>query len=158
LLLLAASAVPAHAAEPRPYLPVRILSAELAHQLAMAAARNCREQGYQVAVAVVDRSGRLLAFLRDPLAGPHTIEVSQRKAYSAATYQSPTSALQDRDALKHTPGVLLLGGGVPIRVGGHMYGAVGVSGAPAKKVSGDMDEACAQQGIAAIREALEFAE
>ena len=60
--------------------------------------------------------------------------------------------------LKNAPGVLLLGGGVPVQIGGHFYGAIGVSGAPAEMISGDVDDACARAGIDAIREDNEFAE
>lgn len=130
----------------------------LAHQLALAAANACNKQGYQVAVAVVDRSGNLLSFIRDPLSGHHTIAVSQGKAYTAATFQSRTISMQDNQRLRDAPGVLLIGGGVPIRIGGHFYGAVGVSGAPAKKVTGDVDEGCANSGIDVVREAVEFAD
>jgi uncharacterized protein GlcG (DUF336 family) len=142
----------------QPYVQMRTLSMQMANQLALTAAQACRKQGYQIAVAVVDREGRLMAFVRDPLAGPHTIDVSQRKAYTAATYQTPTSTVMANQFARFTPGVILIGGGLPIRVGGHFYGAVGVSGAPAKMHPGDEDEACAQAGIDAIREALEFAE
>ncbi len=148
------SATPARAEAP--WVATRVLSFELAQRLAAAAAAECRERGYQVAAAVADRSGRLLAFVRDPLAGPHTIDVSQRKAYAAATYQTPTSEMAAREELRATPGVFLVGGGVPIAVGGHFYGAVGVSGAPAEETPGDVDEACARAGVEAVREALEF--
>lgn len=141
-----------------PTVSSKSLSMGLANQLALTAAENCNKQGYQVAVAVVDRSGNLLAFVRDPLSGHHTIAVSQGKAYTAATFQSRTLTMQDNQRLRDAPGVLLIGGGVPIRIGGHFYGAVGVSGAPAKKVTGDVDEGCANAGIEAIREAVEFAE
>ncbi|WP_455198930.1 GlcG/HbpS family heme-binding protein [Kaarinaea lacus] len=140
------------------YLNTRVLSATMAQQAADSAFTHCRSQGYQVAVAVVDRSGNLMAFIRDPLAGPHTIDVSQRKAYSSATYQTATSAMMNMDDLKFSPNVLLLGGGLPIRVAGHFYGAIAVSGAPGRKVSGDVDEECAQAGIDAIAEAIEFAD
>lgn len=60
--------------------------------------------------------------------------------------------------LKNAPGFLLLGAGVPVQIGGHFYGAIGVSGAPAEKISGDVDDACARAGIDAIREDIEFAE
>ena len=145
-------------ADEKAYLTTRVLSAKLAQQAAASAYERCYSQGYQVAVAVVDRSGTLMAFIRDPLAGPHTVEVSQRKAYTSATYQTPTSAMMARDEIKFSPGVLLLGGGLPIRVAGHFYGAIAVSGAPAKKISGDVDEACAQAGLDTIVEAMEFAD
>lgn len=135
---------------------IKVLSAGLANAAVVAAAQHCRSAGYQVAVAVVDRGGNLLAFLRDPLAGPHTVEVSRLKAYSAVTYQAPTSAMMRREELRYTPGLLLVGGGLPVEIGGSLYGAIGVSGAPAKKVTGDSDEECARAGIEAIRETLEF--
>lgn len=155
LLLLVTSSV---FAESKTYINTRVLSAELAQQAATSAYTHCQTQGYQVAVAIVDRSGNLMAFVRDPLAGPHTVDVSQRKAYSSATYQTATSAMMDMDDLKFSPNVLLLGGGLPIRIAGHIYGAIGVSGAPGRKVSGDVDEECAQAGIDTIAEAIEFAD
>jgi len=157
LLFLIAAAAPA-AAEPAAPASVQIrsLSFETAQRLALGAAQACRRQGFQVAAAVVDRSGRLLAFARDPLAGAHTIAVSQAKAYSAATFQTPTSQMAVRESLRAAPGVLLVGGGLPVRVGGYFYGAVGVSGAPAERRTGDRDEACARAGIDTVREALEF--
>lgn len=142
------------------FISTRTLSLDTANQLALATVASCRKMGYQIAVAVTDRSGTPLVFMRDPLAGHHTIEVARRKAYSAASFQAPTIELQGgtMGALQHTENALLIGGGVPIRVGGHVYGAVGVSGAPAQKVMGDIDDQCARDGIAAIMEVLEFAE
>ena len=67
---------------------------ELANQLAMSAAQACRKKGYQVAVSVVDRGGNLLAVVRDPLAGAHTVDVSLRKAQTAATFQTDTITMQ----------------------------------------------------------------
>jgi len=145
-------------AEDEPYINTRVLSSTLAQQAAGKAYEKCRSQGFQVAVSVVDRSGNLVAFIRDPLAGSHTIEVSQRKAYTSATFQSATSALMEMNDLKFIPNVLLLGGGLPIRVAGHFYGAIGVSGAPARKVTGDNDEECAKAGLDSIAEAIEFAD
>lgn len=146
-------------AEEPAFVSSRILSMELANKLAMTAARDCTRMGYQVSVAVTDRAGKLLAFIRNPLSGSHTIDVAMLKAASAASFQTPTiDMLQGFEGLKNAPGVLLVGGGIPLRIGGHMYGAIGVSGAPARKRSGDVDHACAQKGIEAIREQIEFAQ
>lgn len=150
--------VETHAAQDPAVIHLKTLSPRLANQAAMSAFYNCTKQGFNVAVSVVARDGNLLAFIRSPLAGPHTVEVSQRKAYTAATYQTPTSQMMQREHLKFSPGVLLLGGGVPINIGGHFYGAIAVSGAPAEKVSGDIDEKCAIAGINTIQEEVEFAE
>lgn len=160
LLLLVASIfmAPKLFAESKPTVEMRTLSAITANSAALAAYNECTKSGFNVAVAVTARDGRLLAFIRSPLAGPHTVEVSQRKAYTAATYQSPTSAMMTRTELQFSPNVLLLGGGLPINIGGHFYGAIAVSGAPAEKTSGDIDERCAQAGINAIKEDIEFGE
>ncbi len=141
----------------RPYVGLRALTAESASSIAMAAYRECAGKGYHVAAAVVSREGRLLALVRSPLAGSHTIEVSQAKAYSAATFQTPTTELMGRERMRDIPGALLLGGGLPISVGGYFYGAVGVSGAPARERAGDVDDECAAAGIAAISDDLELA-
>jgi uncharacterized protein GlcG (DUF336 family) len=112
-----------------------------------------------VAVAVVDRFGNLISFLRDPLSGSHTITIAKRKAFTASSFQGATIDLADRlSFLKGTPGLSLVGGGVPIRVGGYVYGAVGVSGAPREKIPGDIDDTCAREGIASVQETLEFAD
>lgn len=145
-------------AEP-PYIATRVLSFATANKLAVAAAEACRKQGYQVTASVVDRNGNLLALVRDPLAGTHTLEVSRLKAVTAASFQTPTIEMQKGfEGLRQAPNVLLIGGGVPVRIGGQFYGAVGVSGAPARKITGDVDDECARAGIAAIREDIEFGE
>jgi uncharacterized protein GlcG (DUF336 family) len=145
-------------ADEAPFIETRTLSAAMAHKAVLAAFDECSKRGFHVAAALTGRDGTLLAFIRSPLAGPHTVEVSQRKAFTAATYQASTLSMMQRDELKFSPGVLLLGGGLPIRIGGHFYGAIAISGAPAEKVSGDVDEQCAQAGIDAIRDAIEFSE
>lgn len=141
------------------FVTTRSLSMDLANKLAMTAARHCTKQGYQVSVAVTDRSGKLQAFIKNPLAGSHTIDVAILKAATSASFQTPTiDMMEGFDSLRDAPGVLLIGGGLPVRIGGHNYGAVGVSGAPAKKRTGDVDHECGQAGINAIREDIEFAE
>ncbi|MGD8569540.1 MAG: heme-binding protein [Gammaproteobacteria bacterium] len=145
-------------AEDNAYVTSRLLTATSANKLAVAAEAYCRSKGYQVTVAVVDRFGNLLAFLRNPLSGAHTIQVAQNKAYTAATLQGSTMELGKRvEFLKTLPRISLVGGGLPVRVGGYMYGAIGVSGAPAIKKPGDMDDECARVGVNVIKDTLEFA-
>lgn len=148
-------------AEEKTFVTSRSMSAETANMLAITSLRACQKQGYQVSAAVVDRNGTLLAFIRDPLAGNHSISVATQKAYTAATFQTSTISMMQQksfDALRYADKVLLIGGGVPVRIGGHFYGAVGISGAPAKKITGDVDHACGEKGIEAIRELIEFSE
>lgn len=152
LLLLAADVVASEGAAP--VVNMRSLSHGLALKMVEAAVDDCTKRGYKVAAAVVGRDGHLLALLRNPLSGPHTQQVSQRKAYTAASFQAATSIVAEENAeIAHAPGVLLVIGGLPIDIGGHFYGAVGVSGAQPK-----IDEECAQTAIDVASDVLEFAD
>jgi uncharacterized protein GlcG (DUF336 family) len=143
-------------ADDAPYVTLRSLTAPMATQLALAAYEDCTEKGYHVAVAVVGRDGRLLAMVRSPLSGVHTLKVSEGKAYTAATFRASTTQLMGRDFMRDIPGALIWGGGLPINVGGHFYGGVGVAGAPEQETPGDVDDECAAAGIAAVTEEIEF--
>lgn len=141
----------------------RIQSIGLGAALAAAqgALAECRKKGALVAVAVTDRSGLVLALLRDPLAGMHTPDAATRKAWTAVSFRNATSVLEratapgtDSAGIRQLPGVVMVAGGLPITAAGKQLGGIGVSGAP----SGTMDEACAQAGIAAIRDELELSE
>jgi len=148
-------------ADEKPYVQARALTPAIANKAVTVAEAECSKLGYQVAVALVDRGGNLQAFLRNPRAGSHTVDVGLAKAKTSASFKTSTMDLMTNPRLEHlnyAPGVLLLGGGVPVQIGGHFYGAIGVSGAPAEKRAGDIDDACARAGIDAIREAVEFAE
>jgi uncharacterized protein GlcG (DUF336 family) len=156
--VLAIVSLSAANADDKVFVTTRTLSAAMASKVVMAAEQACSKRGYQVSVAVTDRYGNLLAFLRNPLAGAHTIAIAEHKAYTAATFQSPTIELAEQLAfLKGTPKLSLVGGGVPIRSAGFMYGAVGVSGAPREKRPGDVDDACARDGIKTVQDDLDFA-
>jgi len=135
------------------------LTPETALAAAKAALESCRKRGYQVAVAVVDRAGVTQVVLRDRVAGAHTVEVAANKAWTAASFRTSTMALaaetqpgRPLSGLRNLPRFLAVGGGLVIEGGGTVLGAIGVSGAP----GGDADEACAQAGIKAISEAIEF--
>ena len=135
------------------------LTLEAAVAVAAAAMKECRARGALVAVAVTDRAGQALAVQRDPLAGPHTPDTALRKAWTAVSFRGSTleleratSANSPSNGIRHLPGVAMIGGGMPIEAAGALVGAIGVSGAP----GGDLDEACAKAGIAAIRDDLEL--
>jgi len=135
------------------------MSPELALDLARAALGDCRNRGYQVAVAVVDRFGVTQVILRDRFAGPHTPPTATGKAWTAVSFRTNTSDLigasqpgMPQAGLRNLPGAVILGGGVMVEAGGTMVGAVGVSGAP----GGEADDGCAKAGIEAIRDKLEF--
>ncbi len=130
------------------------LSLQSAKTAAQAALIACQKNDYTVSVAVVDAAGNLLALLRDEKAGPHTLDSSQRKAYTALSLRKPTHELAALIAKKPeiqalgrmNERILLLGGGIPIKVRDHVVGAIGVGGAPGAM----LDVACAREGIQAI--------
>jgi uncharacterized protein GlcG (DUF336 family) len=133
-----------------------MLSAEAANEMVMGALAECQKNGYKVSAAVVDRGGNLLAFVRDPTAGPHTAESSRRKAFTAMTFGMTSAAFSTLTAnpvaagLKDLTGVFALAGGVPIKIGNEVLGGIGVGGAP----GGDKDEACATAGLQKIADQL----
>ncbi|MCC6608316.1 MAG: heme-binding protein [Burkholderiales bacterium] len=142
-----------------PTFSVKLLTPETALKAAQAALKKCRDGGFQVAVAVVDRMGIPQVMLRDRFAGPHTPETAQGKAWTAVSFRTNSSDLanmtqagQPQSGIRQRPGVVAIGGGVMIEAGGAILGAIGVSGAP----GGKEDEACAVAGIAAIRDSLEL--
>jgi len=138
---------------------VRMMTPETALKAAQAALTKCRADGYQVAVAVVDRSGIAQVVLRDRFAGPHTVEMAVDKAWTAVSFRTNTAELAKATAagaapsgIRQRPRVAAVGGGLMIEGAGALLGAIGVSGAP----GGERDEVCARAGIAVIQESLEF--
>ena len=120
------------------------------------AIEQCAKDGYKVSVTIVDKSGNVAAQLRGDGTGPHTMEFSRLKAYTARTRNQTslqTMKLLEDPAnafIRQIPGVVGVGGGVPIRAGTEVIGAVGVSGAP----GGEKDEVCANAGLAKVEAAL----
>ncbi|MGB0865585.1 MAG: GlcG/HbpS family heme-binding protein [Granulosicoccaceae bacterium] len=146
---------PAGFAEEALTISFKQLTMETALQVAQNTVLDCREKGYQVAATVVDRSGVVQAVVRDSLAPPVTIPISEGKARAAVNFTSATSALSEGLAngpVGRTPGLTMSAGGVPIQAAGQTLGAVGVSGAP----GGDIDEACAQAGADSVSDDLEM--
>ena len=137
----------------------KALSLEMAQTIAQGAVDKCRADGFHVSVSVIDGSGLLKTFFRDEGTGPHTIDLSRRKAYTALTFASrwKTSGEAAKawgstlgSPMPNIEGTAGVAGGVPIKVGSETIGAIGVSGA----VGGDKDEACAMSGIAKVADKL----
>lgn len=138
----------------------QIITPEVALKAAQAAKTECARRGWQVSVAVSDPSGLPLVMLRDRYAGWHTVDAAEGKARTAASWRQPTQDVASRvnrpdaaeQAIKNLPGVVMIGGGMPIEAAGQMVGAIGVSGAP----GGDNDAICAKAGIDAVEGDLAF--
>lgn len=160
LALLAASSLSAVADE-SPLVEFRSLSPDTALELAQAALGSCQDQGYQVAVAVVDRMGVTQVILRDRFAGPHTPDTAVRKAWTAVSFRADTLSLAENTApdsaqsgARFIDNALMIGGGIPVTVSGSIVAGIGISGAP----SGKADHACAAAGIKAVATSLELSE
>ena len=137
----------------------KALSLDMAQVIAQGAVEKCRADGFHVSVSVIDGSGLLKVFIRDEGTGPHTIDLSRRKAYTALTFASrwKTSGEAAKawgstlgSPMPNIEGTAGVAGGVPIKAGSETIGAIGVSGA----VGGDKDEACAIFGISKVADKL----
>lgn len=126
------------------------LTIDAATRAATAALEAAQKENQKVTVAVVDRNGNTIVTLRGDGAGPQSYESAQRKAFTAVSWNAPTSVLVGRLAqtpnLKDIPGTLFLGGGTPVQANGAPVAGIGVAGAP----SGDLDEKFAKAGVDAL--------
>jgi uncharacterized protein GlcG (DUF336 family) len=150
--LVGALTVPASAQ----LLDQKALSAAMALLIAQTALETCTKQGYHVSVHVLGRDGEVIVAVRGDVAPPHTMENSQKKAYTARTFRIPSGEFAQRvkdnptTGAVHLSGIVAAQGALPIKVGDEVVGAVGVSGAP----GGDKDEACAKAGIDKVADQL----
>lgn len=135
----------------------KALSLDLARAIAQGALEKCRADGYHVSVTVVDRDGLVKMALRDDGSGPHTLVTSRRKAFTSLTFKQPSGDWAKRvltepavAGLKDTAGTIALAGGLPIKAGTEVIGAIGTSGAP----GGEKDQACSNAGIDKVADKL----
>lgn len=162
LAALAALAVaaPAAAQDDSAFVDFRALKPEVAFEMANAALVHCREQGYQVGVTVTDRFGVPQVFVRDRFAGAHVFETSRRKAWTAVSFRTNTTELNEAtqpgteaQGIRFLSEALPLGGGIMVVSGdGDVVAGIGVSGAP----SPTADDECAEAGIDAIADQIAF--
>lgn len=122
----------------------RTLSVNAAMEMATAALEACRKHETQVTITVLDHAGRTKVVLRDDGSNPHSVEHSLRKAYTALTYRMPSGEYGKRAAGNfpasagplHLPNITTSAGGLPIRAGNTVVGAIGISGTPGAKGGG----------------------
>jgi uncharacterized protein GlcG (DUF336 family) len=137
-------------------LTEKSLSTAMAMTIAQTALETCTKQGYHVSVHVLGYNGEVLVAVRGDGAPPHTMENSQRKAYTARTFRIPSGEFAQRVkdnptiGAVHLSGIIAAQGALPIKVGDEVIGAVGVSGAP----GGEKDEACSKAGIDKVADQL----
>jgi uncharacterized protein GlcG (DUF336 family) len=132
------------------------LPANVAVTIAQTAMATCNTNGYRVSATVVGRNGEVLVQIRGDGTGPHTMENSFKKAFTARTFRIPSGEMEER--LKKNPqmgaqfltGFTTARGALPITVGDEVIGAAGVSGAP----GGEKDEACVKAALDKVADQL----
>jgi len=146
LVVAAVTALPAPAVQ-------RSVSLEMANALTDAALAACHAMNRDAVVAVVDRGGNLMALQRGDSIGPHNTRAAERKAFTAFSTKTSTSALAERAAtdpgsrnLANVPELVLLGGGLPIVHAGEVIGGIGVAGSGGSA----SDEQCASAALATL--------
>ena len=130
------------------------LSLAQANALATSAIQACVAKNYQVTVTVVDRAGVVKAVQRTDNAGPHTVKASEMKAYTALSAKNASGKVMEAaqsnagaQNMRDIPGFLVLAGGLPVKEGDVVIGAIRIGGAP----GGHLDEACAQAAIDGLK-------
>lgn len=132
-----AAPAPAAPAKPAPYGAP--LTLDMAKKAMAAAEAEAVKNGWEVAIAIVDSGGHLVAFSKLDNTQHASIEIAKGKATTAVNLRRPTKALQDGLASGPTgagtgvrilavAGVMPLEGGVPILKDGKIIGGIGVSG------------------------------
>jgi uncharacterized protein GlcG (DUF336 family) len=131
------------------------IPALLAVEAATETIAACAKQGYRETAVVLDADGATIVALRGDGAGIHTLDSARDKAYTSVSFKNDTIALEERGKgeiapLSKLPHVMFFGGGVVIKLGDEIIGAIGASGAPGAK----LDDNCAHAGLEKIRDRL----
>jgi uncharacterized protein GlcG (DUF336 family) len=133
---------------------VSSLTSEAAHKAVGVGVARALEKGWRMNLAVVDRGGNLVAFLKTDDAPLHSTGLAIDKAYTAASFGMPTrdwnkvlgaSSQEVRGGIVTRERLVVFGGGFPIRKDGALLGAIGASGGMEEH-----DEECARAALEAI--------
>lgn len=147
-------------------LSQKAISIDMALTMAQAAIAKCRASGWKCGVTVLDATGNVKISYADDGAQLHRMDTSRKKAYTALVYRRPSREVVEGWAKKAKSaempleegtipsppieGTIAMGGGLPIKVGNDVIGAISISGAP----GWPKDEECAAAGIAAVANML----
>jgi uncharacterized protein GlcG (DUF336 family) len=151
--IVCAVAIAALAASPLTVLSQEVImqkaiSLDLAHAIAQAALDDCRSHNYHPAIVVIDASGAIKVLLRDDGSGPQNADTARRKAFTALAFKGNSSDQVKIWETQKIPNIgpdrVALAGGVAIKTGNDVIGAIGIGGAPGS----EKDEACAMAGVA----------
>jgi glc operon protein GlcG len=138
-----------------------VLSLDVAKKMLAGCEAKAKEMGWKMNISVVDVGANQIVFERMDGAYLGAGDIARRKAETSAHFPFPTRGIEQlaygKDlkggtvpGLALVPGIVAFAGGLPIMTDDKVHiGGIGVSGGTA-----DQDEACAQAGIDAVKDAL----
>lgn len=114
-----------------------VLTTQMVEGILDLAKKEAKKNGFNVSITIVDKSGQILAVLRDEKAGVHTLSASYKKAYTANSQKRETAVIFQGVKEGKIPEDIrylddkfsIMPGGVPIEVDGVIIGGIGVGGA-----------------------------
>jgi uncharacterized protein GlcG (DUF336 family) len=126
-----------------------------ARRIIAAAEAKANEIGQPMNIAVADAGGNLIAHVRMDGAWMGSIDISIKKAWTARAFDISTKDLAELSQsggeffgihASNNGKVMIFAGGVPIKIGERVVGAIGVSGG-----MGAQDHAVAEAGAEAFK-------
>ena len=127
---------------------------EDARRIIAAAEKKAQEIGQPMNIAVADEGAHLVAFIRMENAWLGSIDIAQKKAFTSRAFDIATKDLAQHSQsgnqffgihVSNDGKIMIFAGGIPLKSGGKVVGAIGVSGG-----SGEQDHAVAEAGAAAF--------
>lgn len=131
-----------------------MITLEDARRIIAAAEKKAVDIGQPMNIAVVDEGGNLVAHVRMDNAWIGSVDIAINKAWTARAFDISTKALAENSQsgdqffgihVSNHGRVMIFAGGIPLKRGGQVVGAVGVSGGVGKQ-----DQAVAEAGEAAF--------
>lgn len=131
-----------------------MITLEDARRVIAAAEKKAEQIGQPMNIAVVDQGGNLVAHVRMDKGWIGSVDIAINKAWTARAFEIATKALAENSQSGdqffgiHTSNngrVMIFAGGIPLKRGNEVVGAVGVSGG-----SGKQDQEVAEAGVAAF--------
>jgi uncharacterized protein GlcG (DUF336 family) len=125
-----------------------------ARRIIAAAEAKANELGQPMNIAIADNGGNLVAHVRMDGAWIGSIDISIKKAYTSRAFDIATKDLAQHSQsggqffgihASNNGRIMIFAGGIPLKKGGKVVGAIGVSGG-----SGEQDHAVAEAGAAAF--------
>jgi len=125
-----------------------------ARRIIAAAEKKAEDIGQPMNIAVVDAGGNLVAHVRMDKAWIGSVDISINKAWTSRAFDISTKGLAELSQsgdqffgihVSNQGRVMIFAGGIPLKKGGEVVGAIGVSGG-----AGEQDHAVAEAGVAAF--------